>query len=324
MESIGAITESTLGSNWLDPLGKPAEVGESQTERTEHCEKHGEFLSKIVGAGKPWAFWTGCEACHEEQYLEQERISREARRIEHIERLTKALGIPLRFKGKTLETFLPETDDQVQVLQQAREYVADIHDNLATGKCLILVGPPGTGKTHIACGMLYVAVAEQKSGRFATVSEVIRDLRSTWSRDSNVSEGDMLDRYVSPRLLVLDEVGCSFGSEAEKVQIFNVLNERYNAMRPTIVISNLDINGLKEYLGERVIDRMRENEGRILVFKGQSWRGRGIVSTPVEEERALSAYELTQRELRAPMSPSITNPGFKPPRKLPAHLYQEQ
>jgi len=53
-----------------------------------------------------------------------------------------------------------------------------------------------------------------------------------------------------------------------------VINGRYGAQRPTLVISNLDLAGLRENLGERVVDRLRENDGRALVFTGKSWRAR--------------------------------------------------
>jgi DNA replication protein DnaC len=58
------------------------------------------------------------------------------------------------------------------------------------------------------------------------------------------------------------------------VQLFDVINARYGAQRPTLVISNLDLAGLREDLGERVLDRLRENDGRMLVFKGKSWRAK--------------------------------------------------
>jgi DNA replication protein DnaC len=76
-------------------------------------------------------------------------------------------------------------------------------------------------------------------------------------------------------LLLLDEVGVQFGSEAEMIQLTEVLDARYSAMKPTLVISNCDRAGLEKFLGVRAVDRLRDNGGMLLVFDWPSWRGRG-------------------------------------------------
>lgn len=64
--------------------------------------------------------------------------------------------------------------------------------------------------------------------------------------------------YIAPNLLVIDEIGVQFGSEAEKIILFEIINERYEAMKPTILISNLSQQELGAYVSERIVDRMRE------------------------------------------------------------------
>lgn len=75
-------------------------------------------------------------------------------------------------------------------------------------------------------------------------------------------------------MLILDEVGVQFGSEAEKLILFDVLNERYERCKATILLSNLTATEVKDYLGERVMDRMREDGGKVVVFDWESYRGR--------------------------------------------------
>ena len=81
-----------------------------------------------------------------------------------------------------------------------------------------------------------------------------------------------MNYFINPDLLILDEIGLQHGSEAEKIILFEILNERYMQCKPTILISNLDINDLKEYITERVIDRMREGGGQKIVFNWESNR----------------------------------------------------
>ena len=72
---------------------------------------------------------------------------------------------------------------------------------------------------------------------------------------------------------MLDEIGLQHGSESEKIILFEILNERYMQCKPTILISNLDIKDLKEYITERIIDRMRDGGGQKIVFDWESNRG---------------------------------------------------
>ena len=49
----------------------------------------------------------------------------------------------------------------------------------------------------------------------------------------------MVAGFIRPDLLILDEVGVQFGSETEKMILFEIINGRYEQLKPTIVISNL-------------------------------------------------------------------------------------
>jgi DNA replication protein DnaC len=79
---------------------------------------------------------------------------------------------------------------------------------------------------------------------------------------------------VFPDLLILDEVGVQFGSDTEKLLLFDVLNERYEQRKPTLLLSNLALDGVKAFLGERIYDRLREDGAEAVVFDWDSWRGR--------------------------------------------------
>ncbi len=65
-----------------------------------------------------------------------------------------------------------------------------------------------------------------------------------------------------------------FGSEAEKLILFEIINTRYEKMKPTILISNLPLEELSAFIGERVIDRMSDG-GCTLAFTWDSYRSRG-------------------------------------------------
>ena len=110
------------------------------------------------------------------------------------------------------------------------------------------------------------------SAAFGTVAAFLRRIKSTYSKDSQSSEQRAIDELLRPELLVLDEVGVQVGSEHEKLLMFEILNGRYQELRPTILVSNLNTEALESFLGQRVMDRYREC-GSILAFDWQSYRG---------------------------------------------------
>jgi DNA replication protein DnaC len=253
---------------------KHATAGSDQRveERSETCPQHGEFTAqRICVLGQPFRL-TGCPGC-EQANLERVRVLEEQQRIADIASRIERARIPERFRTKTLENFQVENEEQRISLALAREYVAEFSSNLKTGRCLVFCGGVGTGKTHLACGIAQ-ALIPSHSVLYAPVRDLIRDLRDTWRRNSDTTETELLRRLRDLPLLVLDEVGAQFGTDAEKIQLFDVINARYGAQRPTLFVSNLGINGLRALLGERVIDRLRENDGRMLLFRGQSWRSK--------------------------------------------------
>lgn len=80
--------------------------------------------------------------------------------------------------------------------------------------------------------------------------------------------------FTATDLLILDEVGVQFGTDYEKVIITDIINRRYNDMRPTIILSNLDELELCDYLGARVMDRMFEGGGGVIAFGWDSYRAK--------------------------------------------------
>ena len=138
---------------------------------------------------------------------------------------------------------------------------------------IVLVGGPGTGKTHLACA-IGNAVMESSlaSVLFVPVSAMLRSIKETYRKASERSEQQAINDFCEPDLLILDEVGVQVGSEHEKLLMFEVLNERYQHMLPTILISNLPPDELEGFLGQRVMDRYREC-GSVIAFNWASHRG---------------------------------------------------
>lgn len=249
---------------------------------TFHCDIHGELIVKAIKCWGEGYIGYSCRVCEEEAEKKRQAdlVEQNARRDAEematvVKRLQFLSGVPERFREKTFEEFKPAGERMASISGICRNYADNFIEKAKTGTGLILCGHAGTGKTHLACAIIdRVIRLHRKRANFIKVSRAIRSVKETYNRDSRTTEQAAINALVSPDLLVLDEVGVQFGSDTEKNILFEIINERYEAVKPTVLISNLALAGLTEFVGDRVVDRMKENGGGLLIFDWQSMRGR--------------------------------------------------
>lgn len=242
--------------------------------RHAECDTHGAYESRNLFR----SIWSGCPQCGaEREALEKVKREREqqAKRMEVWQRKIGMSGIPDRFHDRSLGSFGADSAAKQRALEFAISYAENFDAVLASGRCAVFIGKPGTGKTHLAVGIgLHIMERDSRTVLFSTVMRAIRSVKETWSRDAEKTETEAVAALTAPDLLILDEVGVQYGSETEKMILFDVLNERYERLLPTVLLSNLDLAGVRAYLGVRIFDRLRENDGEVVVFDWESHRGR--------------------------------------------------
>ena len=244
-------------------------LGPREPDREAVCEKHGAFVSRHVFR----TIWTKCPACEDEvrsQREAAEEAARMARRREHLAELLQATAIPARFIGRTFECFAAPTSAHQHALAVCRDYAEQFDDFARRGHGLILSGLPGTGKSHLAASILQ-ALIQRRQVRYPTCMDMIRAIRETWRRDSERTESQVLGALQRLDLLVIDELGMQYGTEGEQTILFDVLDRRYRDVRPTIVLTNQDQRGLREFVGDRTFDRLVE-VSRWVPFDWPSYR----------------------------------------------------
>lgn len=180
-------------------------------------------------------------------------------------------AIPSRYRSRCLKSYQVTNDGQRIALEIAQTYAANITRNIRDGQNLLFIGTVGTGKTHLACGIAREALDAGHSALYVRVADLISMVRETWRPDCKKSERKIYREICGVDVLVIDEVGVQSGSENEQQILFNVINKRNEEMRPMIIISNLDIAGMKRMLGGRSYDRIAEN-GRAVTFNWESYR----------------------------------------------------
>ena len=133
---------------------------------------------------------------------------------------------------------------------------------LGTGLLCALVGSRGSGKTQLGVEVAKEAMRRGKSARFCSTTKFLMEIKSTYRKDAERTEHQVLRQFSTPGILILDEIGRRGETDWEDRLLFELLNDRYNEIRDTILIGNYE-NAAKfsEAVGPSLVSRINETGG---------------------------------------------------------------
>jgi DNA replication protein DnaC len=158
--------------------------------------------------------------------------------------------VPERYRHCDFENFETDNDienvarEQLQVwnrsLGQAKLVVHRFAEEFPVGSenGLLLMGPCGAGKTHLAVSALKQIVQRGHNGLFYDYRELLKHIQDSYNAESQSTEMSVLEPVLKAELLVLDDVGSSKPSLWALETVGHVLNTRYNEKRVTLLTTN--------------------------------------------------------------------------------------
>jgi DNA replication protein DnaC len=255
----------------------PASTDERQMDasdpRTWTCESHGEVYGELPGAfSRQWA----CPTCESEATKAERRfIAAHARYAWW----RSDSGIPARYRAATPAHIKPLSPSAKVLVRAVEAYSSNLRHRYEAGEGLVLLGPPGLGKTLALCAIVNAACDAMHGPVYAVWPDVLAKLKSGFGGSRDDPRRDAVERLRDAPLLALDELGVKGATDFDHSELFALVDYRYREALPTLVAANATPGNFAAVVGERIADRLLE-VGPLIVLTGDSQRGRVALDGP--------------------------------------------
>jgi DNA replication protein DnaC len=220
----------------------------------------------LTGSGYPADYLElryDCPLCRDTGFVDGRRcrcLQQEMQKLS-VEQLNKAF--PLQdsgFDSFDLRYYPDETDPRTgqnpyqymtRVLRYCRQYAENFQPH---NPGIFMMGETGLGKTHLSLAIAGVVAAKGYDVVYGSAQDLLRRVEN--EHFGRTDSQDTLDTMLAADLLILDDLGSEFGSSFSQSIVYNILNSRLSANRPTIISTNLKAAELEEKYAQRVVSRL--------------------------------------------------------------------
>jgi DNA replication protein DnaC len=283
-QAIGNVHGPIYTSKEVEELGIPSTQPVPKPEKCKYCGKTLYYECVVLmGQAMIWnlekprcdcekavAFWKGWDAKQEKIKKEKELAEEQELRKQKIESILGKSGIKKRYLSRTIDSF-SVTAENKKSFEVATDYIKNFREYFTQGKGLYLEGPCGTGKTHLAIAIALAIINTGVPVICKTSIDILGDIKRCYERNSEVTEEEVLEAYKTVDLLIIDDLGKEQVTEWSVPVLYSILNERYEALLPTIITTNYNTTALAEKLSAKgdtetataIISRFVESSKRV-------------------------------------------------------------
>lgn len=263
-QAIGNVHGPIYTSKEVEELGIPSTQPVPKPEKCKYCGKTLYYECVVLmGQAMIWnlekprcdcekavAFWKGWDAKQEKIKKEKELAEEQELRKQKIESILGKSGIKKRYLSRTIDSF-SVTAENKRSFEVATDYIKNFREYFTQGKGLYLEGPCGTGKTHLAIAIALAIINTGVPVICKTSIDILGDIKRCYERNSEVTEEEVLEAYKTVDLLIIDDLGKEQVTEWSVPVLYSILNERYEALLPTIITTNYNTTALAEKLSAK-------------------------------------------------------------------------
>ena len=170
-------------------------------------------------------------------------------------------GVPAWTRKERRLANFKETADNAKALAAVRDFLA----GKVAPPLVLLIGVPGTGKSHLALSAAWDYLEDGYSVIYNQVEDLLNQLQG--SMDDGKEFKRLWSRLKDADLLILDDLGAHNPTTWRTSQLDALVDYRYREALPLIMACN------KLDFSDRILDRVKD--GRSAVITGESWRGKG-------------------------------------------------
>ncbi len=272
MEAIASKNQGKFAQN----------IRNRELEICKICGEPTQYLVNIPLMNKQFLAHINCR-CEREKLEIQRENELKQEKLSKIAELKNLSLISKRYENVSLEnTQTGHNSSFDKAFERCKRYCENHQKVYENGNGIYLFGAKGSGKTHVTACIANELLKKCVPVLLTNLFEISKAVKSTFQNGFHESEQEFFERFEKVSFLIFDDLGVETFTKNDRdtwlqTLLFDLINRRYNAKKPTIFSSNYSLNELVNLRGisDRTVDRISEmTSGAVFKFDGESMRSK--------------------------------------------------